>query len=123
MLSFRKWRKDTTKKTNTCSVLKYTCEFGPKRKGFNCRALLRVKKYFNGRVDVERGGKDCDHTPTGEERKYRLYSTDTQELIRDAIKTNVQAKHIRNKLKESGAVGEEVDTLKGRRSIYQKTAR
>ena len=98
MLSFRKWRKDTTKKTNTCSVMKYACEFGPKRKGFNCRALLRVKKYFNGRVDVERGGKDCNHKPTGEERKYRLYNKDTNELIQEAIKTNV---HIRNKFKET----------------------
>ena len=103
--------------------MKYTCEFGPKRKGYNCGAVLRVKKFFNGRISVERGGTECDHTPTGEERKYRFYSTETKELIQDAIKTNVPAKHIRNKLIETGAVGQEVNTLKGRRSIYQKSAR
>ena len=103
--------------------MKYTCEFGPKRKGYNCGAVLRIKKFFNGRISVERGGTECDHTPTGEERKYRLYSSDTKEMIQEAIKTNVPAKHIRNKLIETGAVGQEVNTLKGRRSIYQKTNR
>ena len=96
---------------------------GPKRKGFKCPSVLRIKRFFNGRVIVEKGGGACDHTPSGEERKYRLYSSETKEMLQEAVQTNLPAKHIRNKLLNSGAVGEEVNTLKGRRSIYQKTSR
>ena len=69
---------------------------------------------------VNKSSSECDHTLSGEGRKHRLYNSKTKEMLQEAVKTNVPAKHIKKKLLTSGAVGEKVNTLKERPKDIQE---